>query len=256
MHLKKSIPSELSDRKSRFLLIVDSDADSLFFTSRLLQRFSYKTYTATTGKDALSIMSVTVPALIIAALRLKDMKGHDLIRRMHECVTTACVPIIALKGRNDILEENLTAQGPAIRFIEKPVAVEPLYRAVQAALEKTPRQNIRIPTFLPIQALGSQLDCLENACTTNLSEQGMFIRTKNPAVPKTRLSCQVHLHGEVINVEASVLYQKNRQAEGEASLERGMGVEFIEISTKDRELIRRYIRNEITRGIMPGSPHA
>jgi DNA-binding response OmpR family regulator len=59
-----------SDRKKRFLLIVDSDANHLFYVAMLFQRFEYKICTAKTAEEALDMTSVALPALIITDINL------------------------------------------------------------------------------------------------------------------------------------------------------------------------------------------
>ena len=233
------------------MLVVESEADSLFFISQVLQRFGYKTYTAATAKEALSIMAVAIPALVIISVELKDISGIELIRQIKQVTFTALVPCIAVRKQDDIFGQAQCLKQGAVECLDKPVSVEQLYRAVQAAVEKTPRANIRIRTLLPIRTADQSFDCLENACTIDLSERGMFVRTKKPAGAHTRLTCQVHLYGQIIEVEATVLY--NKRVGSGPFVEPGMGVEFVRISAKDQELIRRYIRHEITRGIIPGS---
>lgn len=237
------------DQKSRFLLVVDSDPNSLYSTSMLLQRFSYKTVSAATAREALTIAAVKVPALVVTALGLKDMSGLDLAQQFRQRSGTSGVPFLALRKPDDLLgEQECLDQGVAC-CLTRPVSAEDLYRAVQTAVEKTPRKHIRLRTLLPVQACKNPDACLDNACATDLSERGMFVRTEKPASAKTQLSCALHLYGQVIEVDASVLYSYRKN--GGTFPEPGMGVEFIRIAPKDQELIRRFIRNEVTRGIAP-----
>ncbi|HUL00660.1 MAG TPA: response regulator [Nitrospirota bacterium] len=235
------------DRKGRFLLVVDSDADCLFSTSMLLQRFEYKTFTASSAQGALTMTAVTVPSLMIVSAGLKDMNGLELMKKLKQEPETANIPFIILKKENDWVGEDQCLQQGAIDSLNKPVSVEQLYRAVQKAIEMTPRSHIRIRTLLPVQACDMSDDCLDNACTTDLSEGGMFVRTTRPAGVHTRLTCQIHLLGQIIEVDAVVLYS-NRSGAG-LYHEPGMGLQFAQIKSQDRELIRRFVRNEVTRGI-------
>jgi CheY-like chemotaxis protein len=239
------------DQKSRFLVVVDSDANSLYYTSMLLQRFHYKTVSATTAREALTIAAVKVPALVVFALGLKDMPGLDFVTLFRKRHGTA-VPFVAIRKQDDLFgEQDCQGQGVSYCF-SRPVSAEDLYRAVQAAVEKTPRHYIRIRTLLPVQSCTMSHDCLENACTTDLSERGMFVRTEKPASAKTHLSCTLQLYGQVVVVDADVLYSY-RNNEGPYQ-EPGMGIAFTRIAPKDQELIRRFIRNEVTRGITPLHP--
>jgi CheY-like chemotaxis protein len=237
------------DQKNRFLLVVDSDANSLYSTSMLLQRFHYKTVSAATAREALTIAAVKVPALVVTALDLKDMNGLDLAQQFRQKPGTAGVRFLVLRKQDDLIGEQGCLDQGVTCCLTRPVSVEDLYRAVQTAAEKTPRKHIRIRTLLPVQARKTQNDCLDNACTTDLSERGMFVRTERPASAKTQFCCSLHLYGQVIEVDAAVLYSNRKN--GGTFHEPGMGIEFVRIAPKDQELIRRFIRNEVTRGIAP-----
>lgn len=239
------------DLKTRFVLVVDSDANSLYYTSMLLQRFHYKTVSAATAREALTIAAVKSPALVVFALSLRDQSGLELVQQFRQR-HGAATRFIALRKHDDRIGEQDCLDVGVSSCVSRPVSVEDLYRAVQAALEKTPRTNIRIRTLLPVQACKTPHACLDNACTTDLSERGMFVRTEKPAPAQTTFCCSLLLYGQTVEIDAAVLYKK--QSSGGPYQEPGMGVAFTRIAQKDQELIRRFIRNEITRGIAPLHP--
>jgi hypothetical protein len=89
----------------------------------------------------------------------------------------------------------------------------------------------------------------DDACVSVLSEHGMFLRTLRPALLDTRLSLQISLNDRIIAIEA-VVRSSYRIGEGPYN-EPGMGLQFVRTSPQDQELIRQFIRNEVTRGITP-----
>jgi CheY-like chemotaxis protein len=243
--------SNQADRKNRFLLVVDSDANNLIYTSMLLKRFDYQTCTAKTAREALEMTKVAVPSLIITALDLKDMHGLDLIQHVKNNIPTAEVPFIALRKPGAPMKGQRGAEVPAVECLYQPVSAELLYRAVQAAVETKPRSHIRIRTLQPVKVDDLQFTDLEGVCITELSERGMFLRTKSPAAVNTRLSVQIYLYGQIIGVEAVVIYSDGTGA-GPYRYP-GMGLQFIRIAPQDQELIRRFIHGEVLRGIGQGN---
>jgi CheY-like chemotaxis protein len=235
-----------TDRKSRFLLVVDSDANNLYYMSMVLQRLDYKISTAMTGDEALAMARVAVPSLVITALDLKGMSGLELIRKF---AGIAKAPVIAIRKQGDLLGEKRCLELGAGDCLSTPLSAEKLFRAVQAAVETTPRTSIRIRTFLRITVNNLPLDGREGVHAVVLSEGGMFLPTTKPAPIDTRLSLHIELNNERITAEAVTLYS-HHTGDGPYH-EPGMGVEFARIAQKDRELIRQFIRNEVTRGIMP-----
>jgi CheY-like chemotaxis protein len=213
----------------------------------VLQRLEYKTFAAATAGETLAMTGVTVPSLIMLSVGLKDMGGLELIQRLKENPATAGIPLIALRRQDDLIGEEQCLNQGVISCLTKPASIEQLYGIIQRALETTPRAYIRVKTLLPVHPGDKPNDYLDNAVTTDLSEGGMYVRTQKPATVRTQLSCQLHVCERDIQMDAVVLY-KNR-AGGGAYHEPGMGLQFARIESKDRELIRRFVRDEITRGI-------
>jgi c-di-GMP-binding flagellar brake protein YcgR len=60
------------------------------------------------------------------------------------------------------------------------------------------------------------------------------------------------MNGRPVSAEAVVLYS-HRFGEGPFG-DAGMGLKFLRIQPTDQEEIRRYIRSEITQGIIPPGP--
>ena len=244
-----SISSGGPDRNIRFLLVVDSDANNLFYTSMLLQRFDYCISMAATAEEALAMVSVAAPALVITSLDLKGMNGLEFMRRLGQNPGTAAVPVIVLTTQDDLIGDKRCREAGATDCLEKPVLAEQLFRAVEAAVETTPRMSIRIRTNLPVTVSNMPLVELEGACVSVLSEHGMFLRTLRPAPIDTRLSLQISLNDRVIALDAVV--RSSYRTGGGPYNEPGMGLQFVRTSSQDQEIIRQFIRNEVTRGIKP-----
>jgi CheY-like chemotaxis protein len=238
-----------ADREDRFLLVVDSDVNNLFYTSMLLQRLNYRISTAKTAREALETATISTPSVIITALGLTDMRGLELVQQLKQNPGTADIPFILLTQRGDLLAEKHSRELGAIECLSQPISPELLYRAVQTAVEATPRANIRLRTRLLVTVNAKPLECGDGACISELSERGLFLRTRSPASAKTRLSLQFDLNGRLIAAEATVLY--NYRAGGGSDHEPGMGLEFVRIAPIDREFIQQFIRAQLTRGIAP-----
>ncbi|MCK9419374.1 MAG: response regulator [Nitrospirae bacterium] len=246
-YLTKSSLSNIAGRNSRFLLVVDSDANDLIYVSMLLQRFDYHICTAKTGEEAIELSVVSVPALIIAEMALADMNGLELIKRLKQDQLTVNLPVIVKTSNHTPDKERRCLQAGAFACIRNPVHAEDLYRAVQAAIESTPRKSIRIPTHLPVSVNDVQLDTGEGEFVSVLSEKGMFIRTLKPYQPSSTINVQIRIKDRIIKLEAVVLYS-HKFEEGPYK-EPGMGLQYTSIASQDQSLIRQFIIEEINRGI-------
>ena len=137
---RRDIPTETPERHSRFLLVVDSDANDLFYLSMLLQRFEYNIGTATNAAEALRMAAVATPSLLITALALSDMSGLELVRRLRQEPRTAAAPVLINATERTQETERLCRQAGVAACLYHPVTAEGLYQAVQAAIEPTGRE--------------------------------------------------------------------------------------------------------------------
>lgn len=233
-------------RSSRYILIAAGNADELYRTSMLLQRFAYPVCTAQSAKQAFDIITVSKPALVITDLDLPDASGLDLLRKLGS--GARALPVILLLPTSGACVEARDVEiGGSIPCLTKPVEPEDLFRLVQAAVETTPRSTIRIPTRMPIVVNRILLDVQKGEYVTDLSEDGLYVRTLKPLRKGERITISLVVDGRTINADASVLYE-HRPSEG-LFREPGMAVKFEQIAPDDREHIRKHVHEKMTQGI-------
>ncbi|HUL00661.1 MAG TPA: response regulator [Nitrospirota bacterium] len=248
---RPNITYDNCDRKTQFLLVVDSDTNNLFYMSMVLQRMDYQISTAINVEEAMAIANIIAPSLIITALDLKDRSGLELIQQCRQNHSIARVPIIAIRKQDDLHGEKCCRKLGATECLAQPISAEKLFRSVQAAIETKPRGNIRIRTLLSVRVNGVPLNGFGGLSAVELSERGMFLYTIRASPVNTKIAIQIDLNQSLLDVEARVIY--NTLTVGNFCQEPGMGVEFTRISPRDREFIRQYISDELTRGIAPAN---
>lgn len=242
----EKIPHPFS-RRSRYILVVENNTNDLFTTAMLLNRFAYPVCTARNARQALDMVSVAMPALVVADLALTGMSGLELMRVLGSNSHTFSIPVILIVPPGEGEHETGVEIGSQY-VLRQPVEVEALYRAVQAVMEPTPRRNLRVPVSLPVTVNDVPLDAVRGECATHLSHQGLYIRTFKYHARDEHLSLKITVGDRIINADAVVLYTR-RQDSGPFS-EPGMAVKFTRIMAEDREFIRQYVRGEVTRGIV------
>jgi len=230
----------------RYILVVTASSDDLFSISMLLQRFAYPVCTAQTAKQAIDIISVAQPAFVITDLVLPDMSGLEMLRNVKGDVRTLPV-LLLLPGPDAHVEQRWIEIGGSVSCLTKPIHTGDLYRAVQAVIEATPRAHLRIPTALPVSVNKVLLDAAKGEYIMNLSENGVFVRMFKPPRRDERVSIEMHINGIAVQADAMVLYSR-RSGEG-PHRDPGMAVRFSTIEPGAREIIRKFIHDEVTRGI-------
>jgi len=234
--------------KSRYILVIEERTPELFYTAMLLQRFSYPVCTAQNATQALDMIAVALPALVVTDYSLHGTTGINFLKVLTSNPHVSTIPVIELLPEESSGREQGDRGRADTTWLQKPVAIEDLYCAVQAVLEHTPRTNIRVPTELPAIVNEVPLDAERGECVTHLSAQGLFIRTFKYHPPDEQISLQLEVRDRQINADARIIYT-SRMTEGRFC-EPGMAAKFVKISGEDREIIKKYVHDTVTKGIV------
>jgi CheY-like chemotaxis protein len=232
--------SEEKGRKKQFVLVVDGTPRDLLATSMLIQNFGYTVTSVRSAEEALEFISIAVPSLVVMEYILPGMNGRDLLDRIRTEPSLASIPVIVQTGFPNI-DPNDKCEGPGCTlFLRKPVNPEHLYRAVQSTIEATPRQHIRISSYLraSIDGAGQGAELI-----TMLSDEGMFIKTLNPRPTGTRHTVSFVLNHKIVRVEAQVLY--TYEFGKGPNNDPGMGMKFTNLRPGDLELIHQFIQQQV-----------
>lgn len=241
-----------ADKRDRnLLLVVDGDIADSFYTSVLLQRLEYDIYAAKTAEDALAIMDITTPSLILTEITLPHMNGIELLKKVKGDPRTGSIPVIVHTHEKNPAYEEICRGAGCAKYLVKPVDPNTLYAAVQGATEPSPRRVIRFKTRLGliVEDEPSAEWAIDAECITYLSESGIYISTADPQPPGTVLPIVFSLKNIKIRVEGIVLYSltKRNRPFGEY----GMGLKFLKIAEADKNLIRTFIMEQLTKNIAP-----
>jgi len=104
-------------------LIVDDNDGNRKLARDLLSAAGFRTLEAATGADAIALASEHAPNVVLLDLRLPDIDGAEVARRLGDDERTAAIPVVALsalsfEGNDDWLQ----AAGFA-GWLEKPIRV-------------------------------------------------------------------------------------------------------------------------------------
>jgi len=236
------------EREKRSILIVDSSASSIFYTSMLLRELRYAVRSAPTGEEALSAIASSAPAAVITDTVLPRMSGVELLKQIKSNVSLRFIPVIILTADANSSNKETCAQAGCTAYIMKPVEPEALYRAIQSATEATPRRYIRINTALKVRiGAGVAGGKARTEDVTSLSEGGCYVSMSAPAPVNALVPLTLLLRNHEIEATAVVLYS-SAQAGGLHAVP-GMGMKFTKINVEDLNLIRDFIRTEVMRDL-------
>jgi len=119
------------------VLIVDDDSSVRRVVQMQLSEAGYEVKNAASGNEALRILSETPVKLVITDLRMPDMDGIELLRRIKENEIEATLIMITAFGTIETAVHAMRLG--AYDYITKPIDYDALLLAVQRAME---RQNL------------------------------------------------------------------------------------------------------------------
>ena len=233
-------------KEKRFILITDNDQRDAHYTSMLLQNLGYNATIVRSGEETLEFRSLVAPALVISELVLPGMNGLDLFERLARDPAIAPIPLIILTRFSDQNSEDRCRKAGCAGCLQKPVQTAELFRAVQLALEPTPRRNIRVATFLNASLEGVATDV---QFVTMLSPNGLFLRSLDPLPAGSKQTVTFVLDQRVIRADVEVLYAY-RFDEGPGK-EPGMGMKFLNLTPVDLDAIQAYVDERVAPGFVP-----
>jgi DNA-binding response OmpR family regulator len=148
-----------------FILIVEDDPDVADMLTAYFQAQGYEVFTVQWGREALKAGRARRPDLVILDIRLPDMDGYEIARRLRGNRRTADVPIIFLTERRARADRLHGLELGADDYITKPFDIQELRLRVRNALHRTNLSPLNNPvTNLPEAALVDERleECLES----------------------------------------------------------------------------------------------
>lgn len=106
------------------ILIVDSVPENLTLLFDILNNNDYEIRVTLSGKEALTIIDIDLPDLILLNFKLSDTDGYEVCSNLTSSEKTKNVPIIFISTLNDSIDEKKAFQVGAVDYIEKPFEVE------------------------------------------------------------------------------------------------------------------------------------
>ena len=117
------------------ILAVDDTPENLDVVKGLLSsRFVVKA--AINGMMALKIAEKKPPDLILLDIRMPQMDGYDVCRRLKANETTAAIPVIFLTGESDAASEADALEVGAAGYVTKPIDPDTLLAKIDACLNQ------------------------------------------------------------------------------------------------------------------------
>jgi DNA-binding response OmpR family regulator len=134
----------VSDAKP-VILVVEDDVDVADMLNAYFRVQGYEVYTANWGEDAIRSCAATLPDLILLDIRLPDIDGFEVARRLRSNRHTREVPIIFLTEKRSRGDRLQGLELGADDYLTKPFDVQELRLRVRNALRRSSQGNLTNP---------------------------------------------------------------------------------------------------------------
>ncbi|OGR48473.1 MAG: hypothetical protein A2X34_01075 [Elusimicrobia bacterium GWC2_51_8] len=132
------------------ILVVDDDPNVGLLISAVLKKYDYTVVTLYSGTEVLGFLQTKKPDLILLDLKMPDLDGYALCKRVRENPDTRDIPIIILSGVSEVDAKVSTIELGADDFITKPFDVRELRARVNRIIKRKTSDTALNPlTSLP-----------------------------------------------------------------------------------------------------------
>jgi CheY-like chemotaxis protein len=233
--------------KPKKILVVDAGSATVAKLSRLLRKMGVgKTVFAENGLEALRIVKMWIPDLILFDAGLPDMDGITFIRRVKDQGELADVPVIVLSGGKTAKGSGERLAPEAAGHLFKPFDASQLHDLIQECIMQAggkKRYYLRA-VYKETVTLRHKGETHTLKATT-LSEGGVYLRTDSPFPVGSSLELEIPLNDERIRVKGKVLYHGSPGAKSRLT-PAGMSVEFTGLSRKAKKTLGIHVLGFIT----------
>lgn len=139
----------MADPKHK-ILIVEDDLDVADMLSAYFRVQGYDVFTVNWGEDGVKTAQTIMPNLVILDIRLPDIDGFEVARRLRTTRKTQEIPIIFLTEKRERSDRLQGLELGADDYITKPFDVQELRLRVRNALKRASQDTLTNPvTGLP-----------------------------------------------------------------------------------------------------------
>jgi DNA-binding response OmpR family regulator len=119
-----------------YILVVDDDWTGRELLETYLKMGGYRVGLANSGEKALEMAFAEPPALVMLDVRLTDMDGLEVCRRLRDDTRTRSVPVLLVTAFDSEEDQQQATEAGANGFIAKPFEPQVMLAQVQSVLKK------------------------------------------------------------------------------------------------------------------------
>lgn len=132
-NIANNVTAAVGSRSS--ILIADDNPNNLRVLSGMLEQAGYLVRPALSGETALRSIRMAAPDIILLDIRMPEMDGYEVCRRLKADPTTASIPVIFISALHEADDKVHAFQAGGVDYIVKPFQIEEVLARVRLHVE-------------------------------------------------------------------------------------------------------------------------
>lgn len=126
-------------KDNKRLLLIDDDPNLILLVKDYLEFRGYEVVTAENGREALSVLDLEIPDMIICDVMMPEMDGYALVEHVRQDPRTSWVPVLFLSAKGQSQDRVRGLNTGADVYMVKPFEPEELVAQVESSLKQATR---------------------------------------------------------------------------------------------------------------------
>lgn len=157
------------------ILIVDDEPINLRVLRHILND-QYRLFFAKNGIEALRVVELEKPNLILLDVMMPEMTGYDVCTHLKQSVKTKHIPIIFVSALNEESDEEKGFELGAVDYITKPVAPALVKARVKTHLSLVQADELKRTRLQVIQRLGKASEYKDNETGQHVIRMSLYAK--------------------------------------------------------------------------------
>ena len=238
--------------RSKKILIVDDSETFLMYVAILLRRMGYdKIIPASNGLEALKLLRILMPDIVILDITMPQMDGVTVLRHIKGDEHTSKIPVIMASFKSDRKSHEECERLGCSGYITKPVRITELNDALNQYItyEGGKKRKFLRTTFEKKVAI-TYNGIMNEHRAVSLSEGGIFIRTRDPFQVGKEIELSIPLSDErTIHVKGIVIYVKGISGDI-FKIPPGVAIKFKDLTSDNAAQLHSCIKELLTGDII------
>ena len=157
------------------ILIIDDISDNREVLMSLLTPLDFQLMEATNGQEALSIIPLFKPDLILSDLRMPVMDGFEMIRIIRQDKILQHLKVVSISASSTLQSNKLLNEHGFNAVLDKPVQVDKLFKTLQEQLQLSWIYEAQLPVNVENNDSMEIPDTTELTLLYELTQDGDFV---------------------------------------------------------------------------------